>query len=143
LASCVAIAVLAGTASAADPVADAQIACERNLDACAEYDRLVAEKRAADLAHREAEIARDRVRAAAAQEEHRQQSAASRSRSAALRSECGRDYRRPRIGQTLERLKKCNGGARLRAEGPGGQIWTTGSGAEAHVVDGRVVTWAQ
>ncbi|MFP5473081.1 MAG: hypothetical protein ACLGJD_05525 [Gammaproteobacteria bacterium] len=106
--------------------------------------RSEAEARNAKARARAEEEERQRAHAdARAEEAVRRRAAASKS---AMQSKCGDDYKAPRIGMNIDRVRECVTSVRLtsqinRADG----IVSTyeGGGAYFHVMDGRVVAWGR
>lgn len=64
----------------------------------------------------------------------------------AQKQQCGDDYKTPRIGMTIDRVKECVTSVKLTAQinRADGIVSTyQGGGAYFHVMDGRVVSWGR
>jgi Zn-dependent M32 family carboxypeptidase len=115
----------------------AEVACARDLKACAHRDELLVREKAErdrllaeQEAKRQEELRRqhDEVAAAEASEEAEQN---------ALRKKCGKDFNRVRVGMKFARVEQCAGPLELRAETATYKIYE-GSGGAVRVEHGTV-----
>lgn len=108
----------------------------------AQADARAAEWREKEAA-RKAEMARQQ---AIADKREAAQEKAAAEKQAALKERCGRDYKNPTIGMSIDRAQECV--ARLRLTGQVNRtdgvvsIYEAGT-LQAHVINGRIVAWGK
>lgn len=123
----------------------AELACYRDVDACPEFNRLKAEKKASDDAQAEAgnEVA-SRVEAQEleqARAEDRAADDAEAKRLVALKAKCGKNYMKLRVGMSWKIARACTGMEwSARAEDRTGVVYEA-SGGFVRVEKGIVVKW--
>lgn len=112
----------------------ARDACEADLSACAERDRLEQTWRHEQEAARSAAVERQR-------QEVQDDDARAAAADAELRKACGRDFHRLRVGMKFERVKKCSGLIfSAFAEDKSGIVYSA-AGGFVRVERGVVVKW--
>jgi hypothetical protein len=123
------------------PLERAQAACEKNLDACKERDRLEAEARAADDARLEREYQEQKARDAAAEKQADSDRAVEDAKDEALKKKCGKDYHRLKVGMSWSRARECTGMEwTTKAQDQRGTTYEA-QGGYVRVEGGKVIRW--
>jgi hypothetical protein len=128
------------TLACADELADAERACERDVKACARVDELkAAAKSDADRAYEAERLrAEAELRQRYAEQDAREKAEAEQE--AALRTKCGADYMRVRVGMKWPRVQECSGPFDVKGQDERGTIYES-AGGFVRVERGRVTRW--
>jgi hypothetical protein len=127
------LALTAAALLATTPLEQAEAACEHDVKACTDRDRLRQEAQAKPA--KENQLDRQLREAQAAE---RRAEKAEQKRTAELKTKCGADYNRVRVGMTLDRVQECTGPLRLKLEDATGAVYR-GRGGMIRVESGKVV----
>ena len=125
---------------AADDLANARAACERDFAACARVTELEAVEREAQDRQAEERYAQEQAARAARLAQEQAEADALEREQAERKKKCGKDYQRVRRGMKWSRVQACAGPFTMVSEDALGAVYKA-DGGWVRVHRGRVVRW--